>query len=175
MIKLINILLEVIKVNSKGELEDDNPKDDDEELEAGGFLQNLGFEVIRINPDQKSWYIEAVNGGAFPSSQDLNKTLSGIKRYPKNRINGILRHDEGWSWDGKHKHKETQRKNRKEKKRNIKNRIFSKPKMYYWESAANTNNILHISKDINGLIEFAKNNPEKVINSYFRYDNYWKI
>jgi hypothetical protein len=153
MIKLLNILREIMSVNSKGELiddEDDNVSDKDVEQ-----LKKLGFnDIVNIGDKDKHWFWQTLDGNfKGPSSENPLKilelpTLSEEARI--NYIDSILRYDNKWM-----------RKRPKEKTNYKDQDLFDETKYYFVNKEGK---IIALKDTLDELMEEAKINPNKFIN-----------
>jgi hypothetical protein len=98
MIKLIDLLKEIMFINSKGELKDyDDNKTNDKDI---NHLKKLGFEIVHIDDKDIHWYWQAPNGEFVGGSSDNPSII--ISKPLKNKISRnnyfdiILRHDNFW-------------------------------------------------------------------------------
>jgi hypothetical protein len=152
MIKLLDILKEMISINSKGELvdNDDMPVTDEETTR----LKKLGFDIGTLNDEDILWYWQKADGNMIgPSSEYpesiLNLPIIGeIAR--KNYINSILRHDNLWMLPRP-----------KEKTNYINQDLFDDVKYYFVNKEGK---IIAIEDTLDELIKQSKLNPNKFIN-----------
>lgn len=156
MIKLSDILKEIMYVNSKGELiDDENNEPTPKEIE---HLKKLGFDIQMIKDEDIHWYWQASNGNFIGPGSDNPESIIELPTLSKeaniNYINGILRHDNLWM------------KKRPKEKTNYKDQdLFNEAKYYFVNKEGN---IVALKDTLDELIEEVKKNPNKFINSMLK-------
>jgi len=160
MIKLINLLKEMMKVNSKGELTSNTDKFTDKE--STQYLKNLGFDVVNIKDEDIHWYWSTLNNKSMvgPSSNESNSILElpiMSEEARKNYINSILRYDNLWM------------KKRPKEKANYKDYDLFDYTHYYFVNKEGK--MIGFAETLDELIEQAKKDPKKFINCMLKQHN----
>jgi hypothetical protein len=152
-------LKELMSIDSKGELIDDEDDDEDEPTpEEIEHLKKLGFDIQIIKDEDVHWYWQASNGNFAGGSSENPKRIVELPVRSKeariNYINCILRHDNLWL------------KKRPKEKTNYKDQdLFDEAKYYFVNKEGN---IIALKDTLDELIEEVKKNPNKFINSMLK-------
>ena len=151
-------LKELMRIDSKGELIDDEDDDEEPTPEEIEHLKKLGFDIQIIKDEDVYWYWQASNGNFVGGASENPKRILELPMRSKeariNYINSILRHDNLWM------------KKRPKEKTNYKDQdLFDGAKYYFVNKEGN---IIALKDTLDELMEEVEKNPNKFINSMLK-------